>query len=53
MAKLQAMIEKGKQRLVGLREEWEKIQKPLLEEYSSLQDGLAAQEVTLPSVLVF
>lgn len=45
MAKLQAMIEKGKQRLVDLAEEWEKVQQPLLDEYNLLQNDIAIQQV--------
>lgn len=45
MAKLQVLIEKGKQRLADLAEEWEKVQKPLLVEYNSLKKSLADQEV--------
>lgn len=45
MAKLKGLIEKGKQRLVDLAEEWEKVQKPLLEEYDLVKNNLAVQEV--------
>lgn len=45
MAKLKALIEKGKQRLLDLAEEWEKVQKPLLDEYHSCKNDLTAQEV--------
>lgn len=50
MAKLQGLIDKGKQRLADLAEEWEKVQKPLLVEYDSLQKNLADQEVCFLSM---
>lgn len=45
MAKLKGLIEKGKQRLVDLAEEWDKVQKPLLDEYNAIKNNQTAQEV--------
>lgn len=45
MAKLKNLIEKGKQRLLDLAEEWEKVQKPLLDEYDLIKNNLAIKEV--------
>lgn len=52
MAKLKALIEKGKQRLADLAEEWGKVQRPLLKEYNSLQNNLLDQEVPISLFLL-
>lgn len=51
MAKLKGLIEKGKQRLVDLAEEWEKVQTPLLEEYDLVKNNRTIQEVLFVVVI--
>lgn len=53
MAKLKNLIEKGRGRLLQLAEQWDEVQKPLLEEYNGLLTNLNAKEVSLFSFLVF
>lgn len=47
MAKLKNLIEKGRGRLLQLAEQWDEVQKPLLEEYNGLLTNLNAKEVSL------
>lgn len=45
IVKLKELIEKGKQRLVDLAEEWKKLQNPYLVKYNTINNNILIQKV--------